>query len=139
MQVEETAISGERELQLISKARAHLIDGLILNPVLLASVTVQAWCARCRPPCSSARSTSTSVITSGSTTWRRPRSSRSHLVGLGHRRIAIVGSMRSETSRLRLKGYRAALRTAGMSRDPQLEIANPDWFPAGGAHAMTSY
>ena len=42
VQMEETAISGERELQLISKARAHLIDGLILNPVLLPSVTVQA-------------------------------------------------------------------------------------------------
>ena len=42
VQMEETAVSGERELQLISKARAHLIDGLILNPVLLPTVTVQA-------------------------------------------------------------------------------------------------
>ena len=33
VQMEVTALSGERELQLISRARAHLIDGLILNPV----------------------------------------------------------------------------------------------------------
>jgi iron complex transport system ATP-binding protein len=47
-----------------------------------------------------------------------------HLIELGHRRIAIMGLMGSETSRLRLKGYRAALRRAGIAQaivnDPEL-------------------
>ncbi len=138
VQVEETAVSGERELQLISKARAHLIDGLILNPVLLPSVTVQAGVRL--PPTVFIGEVDQHV---GDHVWvdnvAATKELTLHLIGLGHRRVAIMGSMRSETSRLRLKGYRAALRTARIARDHRLEIANPDWFPAGGAQAMTSY
>ena len=111
IQVEETAISGEREQQPISKARAHLIDGLILNPVLLASVTVQDGVPL--PPTVFIGEVDQHV---GDHVWvdnvAATKEATLHLVGLGHRRIAIVGSNRSETSRLRLKGYRASLRTA---------------------------
>ena len=39
--------------------------------------------------------------------------------------------MRSETSRLRLKGYRAALRGPGSPGIAVLEIPNNEWYPAG--------
>ena len=138
IQIEETAVSGEREQQLISKARAHLIDGLVLNPVLLASVTVQGGVQL--PPTVFIGEVHQNL---GDHVWvdniEATRKLTQHLIELGHRRIAIMGSMRSETSRLRLKGYRAALRAARITRDPRLEIANPDWFPAGAAQAMTGY
>jgi DNA-binding LacI/PurR family transcriptional regulator len=138
VQVEEMAVSGERELQLISRARAQLIDGLILNPVLLASVTLQDGLRL--PPTVFIGEVDQRV---GDHVWvdnvTATRQLTQHLIDLGHRRIAILGTMPSETSRLRLKGYRAALRAARITRDPHLEIANPDWFPAGAAETITRY
>ena len=138
IQIEETAVSGEREQQLISKARAHLIDGLILNPVLLASVTVQDGVQL--PPTVFIGEVDQHL---GDHVWvdnvEATKALTQHLIELGHRRIAIMGSMRSETSRLRLKGYRAALRAARIARDARLEIGNSDWFPAGAALAMTHH
>jgi len=44
-----------------------------------------------------------------------------HLIGHGHRRIAIVGdSLAVPTTRLRLEGYRAALDSAGLGNDEEL-------------------
>jgi LacI family transcriptional regulator/LacI family repressor for deo operon, udp, cdd, tsx, nupC, and nupG len=55
-----------------------------------------------------------------------PRLAVAHLLALGHRRIAYVGtSNRPKSSRQRLDGYRLALAQAGISLDPSLMIA-PD-------------
>jgi LacI family repressor for deo operon, udp, cdd, tsx, nupC, and nupG len=61
------------------------------------------------------------------------------LIGEGHRRIAVLGVMESESSRLRLLGYRQAMAEAGLPPDPELTIRTTDWTPAGGAAAMRSY
>lgn len=46
-----------------------------------------------------------------------------HLIGLGHRRIAMVGGpLDISTSRDRLKGYRQALEAAGIAYEPELVI-----------------
>jgi LacI family transcriptional regulator len=46
-----------------------------------------------------------------------------HLVGLGHREIAIIkGSDRNFDARERLAGYRAGLRAAGIERRPEREL-----------------
>ena len=46
-----------------------------------------------------------------------------HLLSLGHRRIvAVLGPAGSPLTRDRLNGYRAALRAAGIAREPALEI-----------------
>lgn len=130
VQVEEIALSGEREMQLIFRARAHLIDGLVLNPVMLQNVTVQPGITL--PPAVFIGEVDQNV---GDHVWvdnvTAARELTQHLIDLGHRRIAIMGVMRSETSRLRLKGYRAALRSARIARDATLEIADDEWYPAG--------
>lgn len=55
-----------------------------------------------------------------------------HLVSLGHRRIAMItGGSGNYDSRERLRGYRAALRSAGIARDPSLEVAG-DFTEQGG-------
>ncbi len=63
----------------------------------------------------------------------------SHLLQTGRRRIAALGVMGSETSRLRLVGYRQALQAAGRPVDPDLEIPCHRWTSAGGAAALTAH
>ncbi|HEX6686836.1 MAG TPA: LacI family DNA-binding transcriptional regulator [Candidatus Limnocylindrales bacterium] len=60
-----------------------------------------------------------------------------HLVGLGHRRIAHIGGPRgSDTARRRRNGYLHALRQAGLEPDPAL-LVTAEYTPEGGAKAMT--
>ena len=63
-----------------------------------------------------------------------------HLVGLGHRRIGLISGTPDEPMHFtapveRRRGYRRALRRAGISPDPSLDV--PGHFtPAGGRAAM---
>ena len=58
-----------------------------------------------------------------------------HLVSLGHKRIAIIkGSARNYDAAERLRGYRLALREAGIDRESILEREG-DFTEAGGYHA----
>jgi LacI family transcriptional regulator len=59
-----------------------------------------------------------------------------HLLGLGHRRIAtITGPERNTDARERLEGYRLALRDAGVAPQPELEIPGDFTEHAGYAAA----
>ena len=56
----------------------------------------------------------------------------SHLITLGHRRIATVtGPQRNADAVLRLNGYREALRAGGAELSPELEIAGDFTEPSG--------
>jgi len=138
VQIEETGISGDRERQLVSRTRAHLIDGLILNPVILDSVPELSGSAR--PPTVFIGEVAQSVADH---VWidnaGASREIVQHLIELGHGRIAALGVMCTETSRLRLLGYHEALERAGIRRDPVLEIANDVWRPEGGYAAITAF
>ncbi|MEA2706038.1 MAG: LacI family transcriptional regulator [Gemmatimonadaceae bacterium] len=60
-----------------------------------------------------------------------------HLVKLGHRRIAIIkGSPRNYDATERLRGYRTALRDAGMALEPSLEREGDFMEAAGYAAAI---
>jgi LacI family transcriptional regulator len=62
---------------------------------------------------------------------RGGREATMHLVGLGHRRIALLGVETDWTSDAgRLNGYRTALRTAGIEFDPRLVVRIPLHSPA---------
>lgn len=55
-----------------------------------------------------------------------------HLLGLGHRRVAIVrGPARNLDAEQRLQGYRLALREAGLEPDPRLELLGDFTEPSG--------
>lgn len=61
-----------------------------------------------------------------------------HLVELGHQRIgAISGPPGWMATQERLRGYHAALASAGMLPDPRLVVPS-DWTPDGGRAAATS-
>ncbi|HEX9220616.1 MAG TPA: LacI family DNA-binding transcriptional regulator [Gemmatimonadaceae bacterium] len=63
---------------------------------------------------------------------RGAREMTAHLISRGHRRIAIIkGSARNYDAAERLRGYRMALREAGIAPDPALEC-DGDFTEAGG-------
>jgi LacI family transcriptional regulator, galactose operon repressor len=60
-----------------------------------------------------------------------------HLIGHGHRRIAFIGdSMTTATTARRFKGYRDALRQAGVAADPRLIRVGPATGGEAGAAAV---
>lgn len=137
VQVEETARDAAHEAELLSRARAQLIDGLILNPVLLETSAVQSGVAL--PP----------VVLIGEVeqpiadhVWidnvGACREMTELLISQGRRRIAVLGASESASYRLRIKGYRQALRAAGIQRHKELEI-ECRWTPRGGAEATAHY
>lgn len=139
VQVEETATEPEREKELLSRARAHLIDGLILNPIRLEDSIVKY--ADRLPP----------LVVIGEVEQNRADHVRidsrlaaaeatRHVIARGARRIAVIGadddpSFETATSRLRLAGVHDALREAGIARDQRLEVNLLPWTMAGGAEA----
>ena len=138
IQIQETGNDSEREAQLLSRARVHLVDGLILNPVLLETSAVQPGVSL--PP----------VVLIGEVdqpiadhVWidnvQACRDMLDLLITRGHRRIAVLGAMRSETSRLRIRGYREALTEAGLPLDPDLEIDCLDWTARGAAECLGGF
>lgn len=72
------------------------------------------------------------VPTIASTNWEGGRSAAAHLLGLGHRRIAIVGGRRESLAGLaRVQGFRGALEQAGIHLEPSLIVWNRFDFQSG--------
>ena len=138
VQIEETGLGSRREAELLSRARAHLVDGLILSPIRLETSAVQR--AVSLPP----------VVLIGEVdqpsadhVWidniAAARAITELLLAYGHRRIAILGVRNTATSRLREQGYRVALASANLPTYGAMEIGCPQWTPDGGYQAMRSW
>ena len=75
------------------------------------------------------------VATVGATNWAGGLSAVQHLLGLGHRRIAVIGGpVAMLCSQARISGYTAALASAGLEVDPAL-IRNGNFHHIGGYQA----
>jgi DNA-binding LacI/PurR family transcriptional regulator len=138
VQIEETGHGSRREAELLSRAWANLVDGLILSPVLLETSAVQR--AVSLPP----------VVLIGEVdqpgadhVWidniAAARAITELLLAYGHRRIAILGVRNSATSRLREQGYRVALASANLPTYGAMEIGCPQWTSDGGYEAMRTW
>lgn len=138
IQIEESAGGPEREAQLLSRARAQLVDGLVLNPVLLETSALQPGVEL--PP----------VVMIGEVEqpavdhlWNDNIAALRELTQLlldeGHRRIALLGGLESASYRLRAQGYHEALTAAGYVAGPELEIPVSGWTAAAGAAAVREH
>ncbi len=131
--LEETGADGAREEQLLTRARHHEVDGLVLNPIRAETTPLDTSMAL--PP----------VVTLGEVrrptvdhVWVDNEASSRQLteVLLRHGpRVALLGTLDTETARRRRDGYRLALSAAGVPVDPELEIPCKDWDPE---HAYTA-
>lgn len=135
VQIEEAAGSVEREAQLLSRARAQLVDGLVLSPVLLETSAVQPGIAL--PP----------VVMIGEVEqpavdhlWvdnvAAVRELTELLLHQGHRTIALLGAVAAASYRLRARGYGQALAAAGLADDPRLHIAVDSWTAAAAVAGL---
>jgi DNA-binding LacI/PurR family transcriptional regulator len=157
VQIEQTAAEPEREFELLSKARAHLVDGLILNPINLDDSAVMT--AGPLPPVVLIGDVDQDVVSQVAIdNVGAAKDMVRHLLDRGCRRIAAVGtpeiprgssgagvlggsaeSPGTAASRLRTKGYREALEEAGVPNDPSLEISLDRWRPEGAATVVGKY
>jgi DNA-binding LacI/PurR family transcriptional regulator len=137
IQLEQTAKRPERERELLGRGREHLIDGLVLNPISLKDSAVVG--ADDLPPVVVIGEVEVDSVDRVSLdSFAAARDMTAHLIALGHRRIAAVGTagdvFDSATARVRSAGYRAALDAAGIEPDPALELQVEAW-DAGDAGA----
>jgi DNA-binding LacI/PurR family transcriptional regulator len=137
VQVEEV-FGGDAERALLSRVRAQLVDGLILNPVLMETSAIQPGVSL--PPLVIIGEVEQPLV---DRVWHdnidASRQMTELLIEEGHRRIAVLGVMDSATARQRLQGYCEAMDRAGLPRSPELCIPTDNWNPAGGAAAMRGF
>lgn len=157
VQIEQTAAEPKREFELISKARAYLVDGLILNPVNLDDSAVMS--AGPLPPLVLIGDVDQDVVSQVAIdNVAAARDMTKHLLARGCRRIAAVGtpeiprgssgagilagsadSPGTAASRLRTAGYHQALQETGVPLDPSLQISLDRWRPEGAATVVGKY
>lgn len=139
VQIEETGAEPKREFDLVSRAREHQIDGLILNPIRLQdSIVVHDDHL---PPVVligevEQHKVDRVLIDSRQAGYEVTK----HLLERGAQRIAVLGGATdavdaTATSVQRLEGYHRALREHGVAFDPALEVYVEEWSMAGGAGA----
>jgi DNA-binding LacI/PurR family transcriptional regulator len=136
--IDQTGGGPEQERKAASGNGDHLIDGLIFSPLALTAEDLVGLDGM-------------PMVLLGERVDHAPadhvmvdnvaaaREITAHLIGLGRRRIAAVGSQRTPegaSARLRLAGYTEALADAGLGYDARLVAPAPAWHRADGAAAM---
>ncbi|MBT2584852.1 LacI family DNA-binding transcriptional regulator [Arthrobacter sp. ISL-95] len=141
VQIEETGSDPQREQELMTRARSNLIDGLILNPVVLDESAVKVGVAL--PP----------VVLLGEVTQQladrvfvdslgAARDMTLALAKTGRKRIAVLGTTQGRGSAaaiLRTQGYEAAMDSLGIPRDESLLIPCEKWTPETAAKALGAF
>lgn len=137
--VEPTDGEREHEASALTGLRTGLIDGVLLSPLAL------------RPEDLDARPEHIPVVLLGERLFDVPvdhvavdnvgaaRAAVRHLIDVGRRRIAFLGAQLEDTRGmvdLRLEGYAAALREAGLPVDPALRRPTPAFDRRDGLEAM---
>lgn len=141
VQIEETGSDPQREQELMTRARSNLIDGLILNPVVLDESAVKVGVAL--PPVvllgEVAQELADRVYVDS---FAAARDMTLALAKSGRRRIAVLGinkARQSATSIQRRRGYEAALHILGIPRDESLLISCGLWTPGSAAESLARY
>jgi DNA-binding LacI/PurR family transcriptional regulator len=139
VQLEQTGMRPERERELLLRGKEHLVDGLVLNPVSLGESAIVG--AESLPPVVVIGEVEQSLVDQVRVdSVAAAREVTSHLIGLGHRRIAVLGSsgdgFDSATARARTLGWQQALEAAGLPADPALRWSCEAWSTESGAASV---
>ncbi|WP_066514913.1 LacI family DNA-binding transcriptional regulator [Curtobacterium ammoniigenes] len=130
VQLEQSGNDPLRERELVSRARTHLVDGLVLNPTMLLGSAV-AEDVELPPTVVIGEVEPSGIDQVHVDSLSAARDMTAYLLKRGHRRIAIVGAssdaFQSATSFLREDGYQQALAAAGIAPDPALRVICRRW------------
>jgi DNA-binding LacI/PurR family transcriptional regulator len=139
--LDHTAGQREQEILVCQGFRSHVIDGLILSPIHLEAEDFLA------------REKTSPLVLLGEREYEAPydhiaidnvaaaRTAMRHLLELGHRRIAFIGSRTGrerQPAHLRLRGWREELAASGIEPDESLVVVTDGYGRGDGAAAMAA-
>lgn len=139
--IEQTGAERDRELAVLGSELRMMTDGLMFSPLALGQDDIDRL------------QVNYPLVLLGERMFGGPndhvtmpnvegaRAATRHLIELGRRRIAVVGSHAGEvvgSAGLRLEGYRLALQDAGLPFDPALLGEAGQWHLSTGAAAMNA-
>ncbi|MFC5264944.1 LacI family DNA-binding transcriptional regulator [Kribbella qitaiheensis] len=137
--IEQTGADRQRELAALARPRGHLVDGLLFSPLGLGHDDAEHL------------RVSTPMVLLGERIFHGPvdhvmidnvtgtRAAVQHLIELGRRRIAVIGTHPGEvvgTAVIRYDAAASAMTEAGLEPLPQLAVPAGPWHRADGAAAM---
>lgn len=128
-----------RELAVVNGTYSQFVEGLIYSPVALGGADLEKRRDKTPIVLLGERSSQGLVDHVGIDNVAAARVATAHLVELGRRRIAFIGTQRqptSEIARLRTTGYREALTAAGLELDPQLVVPTVGYHRKDGMIGM---
>ncbi|MDL4821813.1 LacI family DNA-binding transcriptional regulator [Actinomadura opuntiae] len=129
----------DRELAVLNGTTTQFVEGLIYSPVALSGAELEGRRDRTPIVLLGERSSQGLVDHVGIDNVAAARAATEHLLALGRRRIAFIGSQRkasSEIARLRTTGYRQALEAGGCKVEPRLILPTAGYHRKDGMIAM---
>lgn len=139
--IDETQGAKESERVVLDGIKSHLIDGLIVSPLALSAKEIDQRRDRTPLVLLGERLTEAAVDHVTIDNVAGATAATAHLLALGRRRIAAIGSqphVSGGTAALRLRGYRAALRAARLRPDPALVVPAKSYHRPDGYAAMNA-
>ncbi len=139
--IDQTEGDAARERRLIDGQPTYLVDGMILSPWSLRVEELAARRDAVPMVLLGERSGGAAIDHVGFDNVAAAVDATAHLIGLGRRRIAAIGSqphLTNETGRQRLAGYRQALRDAGRVPERAMEMTVKALHRADGMAAMNT-
>lgn len=138
--IDETSGAPNRELALLEVAmRSSWVDGVLLSTLGLNGAALAGVKSDVPVVLLGERTAKSALDHVGIDNVRASRDAVQHLIDSGRRRIAAIGGSHAPsdmTSRLRLKGYRAALRAAGLPTEDYLYARTPKYRRGDAAVAV---
>lgn len=139
--IEQTGAERERELAVLGSELRLLTDGLMFSPLALGQEDLDSLTVRYPLVLLGERMFGGPTDHVTMSNVEGARAATRHLIELGRRRIAVVGSHPGEvvgSAALRLEGYRLALQDAGLPFEPALLGDAGQWHLNTGADAMSA-
>jgi len=137
--IEQTGGDRRRELEVLTGSRRQMTDGLLFSPLALGTDDVGALDVDYPLVLLGERIFDGPVDHVTMENVEGARAATEHLVGLGRRKIAVVGAHTGEvigSAGLRVAGYRAAIEAHGIPFRDELVVDAGPWHRVNGAEAM---
>jgi DNA-binding LacI/PurR family transcriptional regulator len=135
--IDQTEGEPSAEKLVLDGMRGQLIDGIIFSPITTSPARLTA--ARAAKPLLllGERHVGGSFDHVAVDSVQAAYDATTHLLSLGRRRVAAIGvGGGAGTGAVRRKGYRDALKAAGLPHDPALELAGTGYHREDGAASM---
>ncbi|WP_405063169.1 LacI family transcriptional regulator [Kribbella sp. NBC_01505] len=138
--IEQTEGEPAAEQMVLDGMRGQLIDGIVFSPITSSPARISTAVGSGKPLILlGERTTGGTFDHVAVDSVQAAYDATTHLISLGRRRIAAIGvggGGASGTGAVRRRGYRKALKAAGLEHDPALELAGTGYHRLDGAASM---